>query len=98
MSGFSYRRPWPPAAHLVGAESSLEVFCRSAKGRWTAAIQIPSVLGNSNIALAMDKHQLQRQDDVRPPRLKQRRFSTETLSSGDLGILTHLFFLDFVHL
>ena len=92
MSGFSDRRPWLPAAHLVGAKSSLEVSCRSAKGRWTAAIQISSALENSSIAPAMDKHLLQRQDDVRPPRLKQRRFSTEILSSEDFGIMTHLLF------
>ena len=68
MSGFLYGRPWPPAAHFVGAEGSLEVFCRSAKGRWTEAMQILSALRDPGVAPTVDARQHQAQDDVRPPR------------------------------
>ena len=67
MPGFLYGRPWPPAAHLVGAENCLEVLCRSAKGRWTEAMQILSALRDPGVALTVDEHQLQARDDVRPP-------------------------------
>ena len=66
MPGFPYGRPWPPAAHLIGAESSLEVSCRSAKGRWTEAMQILSALSDPGVAPAVDARQHQAQDDVRP--------------------------------
>ena len=68
MPGFLYGRPWPPAAHLVGAEGSLEVFCRSAKGRRTEAMQILSALRDPGVAPTVDEHQHQAQKDVRPPR------------------------------
>ena len=82
MPGLSYGRPWPPVAHLVGAESSLEVLCRSAKGRWTEAMQILSALRDPGVAPTVDELQLQARDDVRPPQWGQRRLSTEIPLSG----------------
>ena len=84
MSGFFYGHPGPPAAHLIGAESSLEVFCKSAKGKWTEAMQILSVLRDPGIAPAVDERQHQAQDDVRPPQRGQRRSPPRLLFRVDL--------------
>ena len=84
MSGSSYGPPGPPAAHLVGAESSLEVFCKSAKGKRTEAMQILSALRDPGIAPAVDERQHQAQDDVRPPQRGQRGSPRRFLFRVDL--------------
>ena len=84
MSGFFYGRPWPPAAHLIGAENSLEVFCKSAKGKRTEAMQILSALRDPGIAPAVDERQHQAQGDVRPPQRGQRRSPLRFLFRVDL--------------
>ena len=65
MSGFSYGHPEPPAAHLIGAENSLEVFCKSAKGKRTehpsVVTQISSLTTcNRATTLRTDRHTARR--------------------------------------
>ena len=78
VPGFFNGRPWPPAAHLVGAESSPGALGKSADGNWTVAMQIHSAFEGPGIVPVLETLQHYVQDVVQQPRGVQRKFSRWT--------------------